>query len=205
MEESKIKTIKAFLSKDASLKKIIDSTDFPEIKRTNNVFHDLMSCLLEQQIHYRSSKRIVEKALRHAGIKELTLTNFHKLEEVNFHGARMSLAKMQTMMSVIKLFSENEINWFELENDEVRTLLEPIKGIGRKTVDSILLYSLGREDIFIPDDYHIEKIMCNLFEINSKSRLKAKISSIANDWSPYKSYAFLYLLESKQKVNFKNS
>lgn len=48
---------------DFILEKIILSIAPPQIISTNNVFHDLMSCLLEQQIHYRSTKKIFTKML----------------------------------------------------------------------------------------------------------------------------------------------
>jgi len=45
---------------DPMLEKIIDTIPAPNIESTNDVFFDLMSCVLEQQIHYRSTKRIFQ-------------------------------------------------------------------------------------------------------------------------------------------------
>ncbi|MEM6967509.1 MAG: hypothetical protein AAF573_22285, partial [Bacteroidota bacterium] len=63
-------------SSDAILKDIILQIPFPDIKSTQNVFHDLMSCIIEQQIHYRSTKRIFQKRIEAAGMEELTIDNF---------------------------------------------------------------------------------------------------------------------------------
>lgn len=46
------------LKGDPVLKKIIETIPEPNIESTNDVFFDLMSCVLEQQIHYRSTKRV---------------------------------------------------------------------------------------------------------------------------------------------------
>ncbi len=43
---------------DPVLEKIIGTVPEPIFESTQNVFSDLMSCILEQQIHYRSTKRI---------------------------------------------------------------------------------------------------------------------------------------------------
>jgi len=42
------------------LKKIIETIPEPNIESTNDVFFDLMSCVLEQQIHYNSTKRVFQ-------------------------------------------------------------------------------------------------------------------------------------------------
>ena len=39
------------LSQDDILKKIINSNEFPVLRNSQNLFHDLMSCIIEQQIH----------------------------------------------------------------------------------------------------------------------------------------------------------
>lgn len=187
------------LGQDSVLKTLIESLDFPEIDRTNNIFHDLMSCLIEQQIHYRSTKKIFEKVLNQAKVEEVTLDNFYKLEESNFGGVKLSISKYKRIQSVILFFSQNDIDWNKLSNERIHELLGSIKGIGPKTIDMILLYSLGREDIFISDDYHIKQIAPTLYSLNSEAKLTTQISEIASRWSPYKSYSFLYLLEFKRK------
>ena len=199
MEIKNEKKIKSHLSKNEVLKRIIDQIPFPKIERTNNFFHDLISCIIEQQIHYRSIKRTFERVLKNAGINELTLTNFYKLEEINFEGTKMSLTKYKTLNAVFELFNSENIDWNTLTNEEIHHKLGNIKGIGKKTIDLLLIYSIGREDIFIPDDYHIEKIMRDLFEIDTSSRVKTQIIEIAKEWSPYQSFAFRYILESKKK------
>lgn len=187
------------LGQDSVLMTLIESLDFPEIDRTNNVFHDLLSCLIEQQIHYRSTKKIFKKVLNQAKVEEVTLDNFYKLEESNFGGVKLSISKYKTIQSVILFFSQNEIDWNTLSNTRIHLLLGSIRGVGPKTIDMILLYSLGREDIFISDDYHIKQIIPTLYGLNCEEKLTAQISKIASRWSPYKSYAFLYLLEFKRK------
>lgn len=51
---------------DPILRNIITQIEKPFIISTNDVFHDLMSCIIEQQIHYRSTKKIFAKAMERA-------------------------------------------------------------------------------------------------------------------------------------------
>jgi len=56
-------SLKQISNVDPILSNIINCIDFPKIVSTNNVFHDLISCVCEQQIHYRSTKKIFQKML----------------------------------------------------------------------------------------------------------------------------------------------
>lgn len=71
------KALKHLCSFDSVLKNIINTIELPKIETTNNVFHDLMSCVIEQQIHYRSTKKIFQKMLDDSGIEVLTPSNFY--------------------------------------------------------------------------------------------------------------------------------
>ena len=53
----------------------------PQIESTQDVFHDLMSCILEQQIHYRSTKKVFQKMLQAADLQRLSLDNFEHFEK----------------------------------------------------------------------------------------------------------------------------
>ena len=69
--------IKKHLSQsDDILQDIIHKIDLPKIESTQNVFHDLMSCIIEQQIHYRSTKKIFQKTM--------DVSNFETLERDGF-------------------------------------------------------------------------------------------------------------------------
>ncbi len=66
---------------DPILKDIITTIPSDQVVSTKNVFHDLMSCILEQQIHYRSTKKMFQKMLNNANLTMLTLDNFPEFEK----------------------------------------------------------------------------------------------------------------------------
>ena len=59
------------------------------------------------------------------------------------------------------------------------------------------MFSLGREDHFAADDLGLQNAMIKLYNIkaHSKKALKEKLVKIAAKWSPYRTYACLYLWE----------
>lgn len=190
--------IKGHLSeRDEVLQNLIQTLDLPEIKSTQNVFHDLMSCVIEQQIHYRSTKKIFQKMLATASIDTLTTENFEHFEERAFQSIKLSAQKYETVLRLVDFFEKDASDWMHLGDQDVRNLLSPIKGISHWTVDMILLYTLGRENVFPSDDYHLKQIMSKLYSLDLSSKSKSKMKAVAMPWEPYKSWAVRYLLAWK--------
>ncbi|MEY3238890.1 MAG: hypothetical protein RIR11_328 [Bacteroidota bacterium] len=182
---------------DDQLKQIIEVVPKPEIISTNDVFHDLMSCILEQQIHYRSTKKIFQKMLQSAHIERLTLDNFPEFEKTAFANSKFAIGKLETIEQMIEFFTANKINWALLSDKEVVEKLSSIKGIGKWTIDMILLYTLERPNVFPYDDFHLKEIMVKRYGLNPNVKLKAQMLEIAEVWGEHKSLAVKYLLAWK--------
>ena len=90
------RVIQHLSAKDNILKQVISEVEWPATTSTNNVFHDLMGCVIEQQIHYRSTKKTFAKLLMKASLQELTLDNFEQLEEV-LGDVKLSMRKYETL------------------------------------------------------------------------------------------------------------
>ncbi len=192
------KTTEILRGCDPVLARIINTIPEPIIESTNDVFFDLMSCVLEQQIHYRSTKRIFQKMLERADLQTLTLDNFEKFEEKAFVNIKLSESKYETILRTLDFFKDNKINWQVLNDAEVIAHLSSIKGIGKWTIDMILLYTLQRPNVFPYDDFHVKEIMVKLYGLDPNSRLKAQMVDISSAWGEHKSLAVKYLLAWKE-------
>lgn len=182
---------------DDILKPIINQVKLPELDNTHNVFNDLMSCIIEQQIHYRSTKKTFQKMLDAANITELSLNNFSTFEEKSFKNIKLSANKYETISRILEFFEANDIDWQKSDDTEVRKIFSQIKGIGPWTIDMLLLYTLERPNIFPADDYHLKNMMIKMYPIDTSVRVKAQLKAVAEQWAPYKSFAVRYLLEWK--------
>ena len=120
------KTAEILRGCDPILARIIDTIPEPTIESTNDVFFDLMSCILEQQIHYRSTKRIFQKMLERADLQILTLENFDQFEQKGFANVKLSESKYETILRILDFFRDNQINWQVLSDDEIITHLSSI-------------------------------------------------------------------------------
>jgi DNA-3-methyladenine glycosylase II len=189
---------KILAESDPVLGKIINTIPEPQIKSTNEVFHDLMSCIIEQQIHYRSTKKIFQKMLDTASLKILTIDNFRQFEEKAVSTVKLSMAKYETVVRIIEFWNKNKINWQLLNDNEVTEKLSSIKGIGKWTIDMILLYTLQRPGVFPHDDFHLKQILISLYGLNPNSKLKVQMIDISRDWGEHKSQAVKYLFAWKE-------
>ena len=93
-----------------------------------------------------------------------------------------------------------------MSNEEVIEYLIPIKGVGRWTVEMLLMFALGREDVFAPDDLGIQVAMRKLYNLDNtdKKKLREKMMEISNSWSPYRTYACLHLWKWRDNDPLKN-
>ncbi|WNJ18786.1 hypothetical protein [Pontibacter sp. G13] len=184
---------------DEHLAPIVEQLPFPQIISTGSVFHDLMSCVIEQQIHYRSTKRTFERLLERANLTLLTPDSIPQFEERALGTIKLSGRKIETMERVIDFFSHPEPDWTGMTDEAVRETLGGIKGIGPWTVDMILLYTLQRPNVFPVGDFHLKKLMTALYEIDPSRPLAKEMKQIAELWRPYQSFGVLYVLEWKKQ------
>ena len=187
---------------DPVLKPILDRVVLKPLESTRQPFHDLMSCIVEQQIHYRSTKGIFQKLLDRAELQWLTLENFEQFEERALPHLKISMSKVETIGRVVEFFeTHSQLDWFSQTDAEVRAWWKPVKGVGTWTVDMFLLYTLERPNVFPAEDYRLKKIMDQLYDWSPKPSLNAQRKAIAAQWSPHASTAVRYLLAYQKQLN----
>lgn len=93
----------------------------------------------------------------------------------------------------------------KMSNEEVIDYLTQIKGVGRWTTEMLLMFALGREDLFALDDLGLQNAVIGLYDLRNrkKKRLHAAILKIADQWSPYRTYACMYLWRWKDNPPIK--
>jgi DNA-3-methyladenine glycosylase II len=90
----------------------------------------------------------------------------------------------------------------QMGNEEIITFLTQIKGVGQWTCEMLLMFTLGREDVFPADDLGIQQAMIKVYGLDgaNKKGLKKDMTVIAERWAPYRTYASLHLWAWKDAV-----
>ena len=186
------------LSKDKRLKKVIEVQSPFVLEKRNKVYLRLCSSILSQQLSTTVAKVLYQRFLGLYKGKEPTTRQILETPAETFRSIGFSNAKASYVHNVCRFFIEHKITDAQLhkmENEEVIDLLTQIKGVGKWTVEMILMFTLGREDIFALDDLGLKQGVIKLYNLKEtdKKLLLKKIEKISLKWSPYRTYASRYL------------
>ena len=77
--------------------------------------------------------------------------------------------------------------------------LTAIRGVGRWTVEMLLIFTLGRPDVLPVDDFGVREGYKVLFELESQPKPKA-LAELGLAWSPYRSFATWYLYRAVEEA-----
>jgi DNA-3-methyladenine glycosylase II len=90
-----------------------------------------------------------------------------------------------------------------MTDDEIITRLTTVRGIGRWTVEMLLLFDLGRPDVWPVDDYGVRKGFAKTFRRRELPTPK-QLMKLGEKWRPYRSVAAWYFwraLDAPEKAN----
>ncbi len=193
------------LSKDKKLKKLIDTQAPVLLEKRNKVYLRLCASILSQQLSTTVAKILYNRFLALYNNKEPSAKRILETPASTFREIGFSNAKASYVHNVCEFFISNKITDAQLHqmtDTEIIQLLTQIKGVGKWTVEMILMFTLGREDVFAMDDLGLKQTVIKLYHLKEtdKKLLQKKIESISLKWSPYRTYACMYLWNWKDGV-----
>jgi DNA-3-methyladenine glycosylase II len=193
------------LSKDKKLAKLIEQQEPFQLKFHKNICLRLCASIMSQQLSTKVAQVLHRRFLElyngdEPTPEQIVSTPFEKLR-----GIGMSNAKTQYVLNVAQFAIDHKLDDKKLKkmsNEDIITLLTQIKGVGRWTVEMLLMFTLGREDVFAVDDYGIQVAMKNIYKLDdsNKKAFKEKMLKLSSRWSPYRTYACLHLWRWKDNV-----
>ena len=186
------------LTKDKKLKKIIALQEPYVLVSRKNVYLHLCSSIMSQQLSTKVAAVIYNRFLnlyknKKPGLQQIIDTPVESLRSIG-----LSNAKARYIQNVCRFFLAEKITdatLRKMSNEELIKYLSQIKGVGQWTVEMILMFTLGREDVFALDDLGIQQSITKLYQLDAtdKKTLKEKMLKLSAKWSPYRTYACRYL------------
>jgi DNA-3-methyladenine glycosylase II len=157
---------------------------------------------MSQQLSTAVAKVIFKRFLQLYGGEEPTPAQVIDTPFETLRGIGLSNAKTRYVQNVARFAIEQGMADEKLDkmnNEEVVEYLTKIKGVGKWTTEMLLMFTLGREDVFAIDDLGIQQGMIKLYKLKTddKKKLKAKMLKLSEKWSPYRTYACLHLWQWK--------
>lgn len=192
------------LSKDQKLAKILSMQDPLKLRTRKNICLRLCASIMSQQLSTKVAAVIFKRFLElydhiEPTPQQIVDTPFDKLRAIG-----LSNAKTLYVLNVAHFALEHKLDdkQFKKKGDEeVIELLTQIKGVGKWTVEMLLMFTLGRPDIFALDDYGIQSAMKKLYKLDdsNKKDFKQALLKISKKWSPYRTYACMHLWQWKDE------
>lgn len=192
---------KLLAEKDPVIKQIIAVVG-DSIKPTPSidVYLSLLNSIASQQLSVKVANVIWNRFLdlfpdRYPNPEKILAFEHQKLRSVGFSNSKANYVKNVAQFSINNNMSFEYLN--TLSDDEVIDYLTQIKGVGKWTVQMILMFPMDRPNVFPVDDLGIQNNMKRWYNIDlEKKELRAKLIEVAQSWEPYQTLASKYIWKS---------
>lgn len=195
------KAIRHLTKQDPKLGRLIKSLGSFEMKRPvkQSAFHRLIRSIIFQQLHGKAAATIHQRTRDLFGGKDPTAEQLLKITDKKLAKAGLSRQKIAALKDLAKAAAAGQVPdekaIKKMSDEEIIEHLIPIRGVGRWTVEMLLMFGLGRADVLAVDDFAIKKatmILYGLKEMPDKKTMK----KVGESWAPYRSVACWYLWRS---------
>lgn len=169
-----------------------------ELKATPGLFVALAESIVYQQLHGRAAATIFARlrALFPSGHLGPTPEQIMRASDERLRGAGLSQAKLLALRDLARRAIAGELPTLTevhaMDDETIIERLSEVRGIGRWTVEMLLIFRLARPDILPVDDYGVR----NGFAIAYRKRAMPTAKALARygqRWAPYRTVASWYL------------
>jgi len=186
------------LQQEATIQPLLANIEMPDFTPSGKIYFDLLESIVSQQLSVKVADVIFKRFLslfsnNYPNPNLVVAIEFDKLRSVGLSGQKASY-----LQNVAKFALENDLekmDWASMSDEEIVSFLTQIKGVGKWTVQMLLMFTLARPDIFPVDDLGIQQGMQRLFKIEEQNPrlLKIRMTELAKPWRPWRTVACRYL------------
>jgi 3-methyladenine DNA glycosylase/8-oxoguanine DNA glycosylase len=171
--------------------------------RTQSLFAALLEAIVYQQLHGRAAETILGRVhalfapRRHPRAEDLL-----RIPESTLRSAGLSRNKAAALQDLARRVIDGTVPPLRsargMSDEELIERLTAVRGVGRWTVEMLLIFRLGRPDVLPVTDLGIRKGFCKVFRMR---RLPAVVTMVrrAERWRPYRSVASWYLWRAAER------
>jgi DNA-3-methyladenine glycosylase II len=196
------------LARDKKLKKLLDQQEPFRLTPSQDIPIDLIASIMSQQLSTKVADTIYKRFLHLYGDKTplpeaILATPLTTLRSIGLSHAKTNYVHNVARFALEEGMDPRRLN--KLSDEEVIAYLTRIKGVGRWTAEMLLMFSLGREDVFAIDDLGIQNAMIRLYKLDQtdKRAFRDRLLRISKKWSPYRTYGCLHLWHWKDNTPLK--
>ena len=156
----------------------------------------LARAILHQQLSGKAAATIVGRVEAAIGSDRFHCDTLARGDDATIRACGVSGNKLLALRDLARREEAGEIPGLRrmatMSEDAIVEALVPIRGIGRWTVEMMLMFRLGRPDVLPIDDLGIRKGAQVVDEVEAMPTPK-ELAARGERWGPYRSYASFYL------------
>jgi DNA-3-methyladenine glycosylase II len=163
-----------------------------------DLFGALVFQVVGQQLSAQSTRRIVERIQAQCNGQLPSPSHLLSVEPDDLRAAGLSRRKIATLRDLAQRFADGRLDknhLSSLPDDEIEAQLTQIPGIGPWTVHGALIIALDREDVVLPGDLALRKVIERTYGLDHVPS-SDEVLAIAEPWRPYRTLATSYLFAS---------
>lgn len=164
-------------------------------------FNSIVNAIISQQLSTKAADTIIARALTIAGYRQrFTAKRLLAASEEQLRACGLSGAKVRYVQGVARAVQDRQIDlqalYAQSEQECVDTLIE-LKGVGRWTVEMLLIFVYGHSDILSLGDWGLRRGAQYAYQLDDPPNDKV-FTGMADIWRPYRSVASWYLWRSAE-------
>ena len=192
------------LSKDRKFARVLSDMTPLKLTKKKQVHLHLCGSIMSQQLSTKVAAVIYKRFFNlYTGTPspgQILDTSYETLRSIGLSGAKVNYIHNVARFAMEHGMDHRVLG--KMNNEEVIEYLTRIKGVGRWTAEMLLMFTLGREDVFAVDDLGIQQAMIRIYKLDNsdKKKFREDMLRISNKWAPYRTYACLHLWRHKEKA-----
>ena len=185
--------------RDPVLAAVIERVGNFSLQPEPDIFKSLVRAIIAQQISTSAARSIYKRLTALAGAEEQLLFALTRLSLEELRAAGVSLQKAQYLKDLAEKVSQKVVDLnrvSQLTNEQIIAELTLVKGVGVWTAQMLLIFSLGRLDVFPGGDLGIRTAIKNLYRRRALPTKPRQLRKFEKLWQPYASIASWYCWRS---------
>ncbi len=175
------------------------------IEKTRSLFYALAEAIVYQQLTGKAAATIFGRvcALFPRAQSAPTPEQILRASDEKLRGAGLSRAKVLALRDLARRTRSGELPTLaqcrRLDDEAIVERLTEVRGIGRWTVEMLLIFRLGRPDVLPADDYGVRKgfaIAARRRELPTRQQLEQRGAR----WKPWRTVASWYLWQAVDRA-----
>ncbi|SEN73593.1 DNA-3-methyladenine glycosylase II [Lihuaxuella thermophila] len=193
---------------DSLMGRVVREREGMHIVLDPTVYECLIKTIVGQQLNISFAATLLKRLIQLAGEavefqggtlpvfpspEQVARLNYEDLQQLQFNRR-----KAEYIIDISRQVAEGKLDLdalSSLSDEQIAETLLPLRGVGRWTVECVMLFGLGRPDLLPAADIGLRNAVRRVYGLDEQPS-EQEVRRIGEAWAPYRSYATFYLWDT---------